>query len=270
MRGSPAEAMAQSIDQIHPPGQPPAASDTSPVVRPTPERGWSRMSSAASWSTTAKTDRRCGPMCRSSHIDDAGALIEILGVTRDISDRKRHEDELQAARDAAAPPTRRCRELPELERLALTDDLKPVWERRQAFQRARRRSAGASDQGNPLSLLLIDLDRFKSVNDTMGHVRGDGVLIDTARILVRPSASRPRGSLGGEFLVLAPATSAEGCRVAGGTRPASGRDRVTRPEMHSPVSASHRGRPATPWRTSSSGLTPPSAPYSGRNTVRSA
>lgn len=62
-----------------------------------------------------------------------------------------------------------------------------------------------------MSLLLIDLDRFKSVNDTMGHVRGDGVLIDTARIL---SSSIREVDLvarwgGEEFLVLAPATSAE-------------------------------------------------------------
>ena len=214
MRGiTPAEAMAQSIDQIHPPESAARSVGYFTELYARLEQGLEphefrgELEYYCKDGSTVWTDVQVIP-----HIDDAGALIEILGVTRDISDRKRHEDELQAARDATAAANEALSQANrELERLAMTDDLTGLWNRRQAFQRGEEEIRRAQRSGDPLSLLLIDLDRFKSVNDTMGHVRGDGVLIDTARIL---SASIREVDLvarwgGEEFLVLAPATSAE-------------------------------------------------------------
>ncbi|HZV38091.1 MAG TPA: CHASE2 domain-containing protein [Pseudoxanthomonas sp.] len=65
--------------------------------------------------------------------------------------------------------------------------------------------------GQPLSLLLVDVDRFKQLNDTLGHPAGDELLVRLAKVL-KARARRPRdlvSRLGGdEFAVLLPETSA--------------------------------------------------------------
>ncbi|MSP49054.1 MAG: sensor domain-containing diguanylate cyclase [Alphaproteobacteria bacterium] len=75
----------------------------------------------------------------------------------------------------------------------------------------------ASRYGRPLSVLLIDIDRFKKVNDTHGHAIGDHVLREVARrckALIR--ASDLIGRWGGEeFLVMTPETAVDGGRALG-------------------------------------------------------
>ena len=69
--------------------------------------------------------------------------------------------------------------------------------------------------GTPVTLLVIDLDFFKTVNDTYGHIKGDEVLTEIAGLMVR--RLRATDSLyrygGEEFLVLASGTDAEGGRT---------------------------------------------------------
>jgi diguanylate cyclase (GGDEF)-like protein len=82
---------------------------------------------------------------------------------------------------------------------------------------ARKRFAEADQLGAPLSLLIIDLDRFKAINDTFGHAAGDSVLREFAaltRVHLRRDDALAR--LGGEeFAVLLPRTSlADARRVA--------------------------------------------------------
>ena len=92
--------------------------------------------------------------------------------------------------------------------LARFDSLTGVANRSLFLQRLEQKLARARSDGGALALLFIDLDRFKAVNDTLGHGAGDELLKETARrltALVRPDDVVAR--LGGdEFVVLV-----EGC-----------------------------------------------------------
>ena len=95
-----------------------------------------------------------------------------------------------------------------VERLARTDDLTGLDNRRAFLARAE---AEASRPGRPdLSLLVLDIDYFKRVNDTYGHRVGDLVLVGVAEILLSAAAA---GRLGGEeFAVLLPGCGLEAAR----------------------------------------------------------
>lgn len=71
----------------------------------------------------------------------------------------------------------------ELERLANTDPLTDLYNRRRFFQVAEENFSRAVLCGAPVAITLIDLDHFKLVNDTYGHLVGDQVLIHVARLI---------------------------------------------------------------------------------------
>jgi diguanylate cyclase (GGDEF)-like protein len=71
----------------------------------------------------------------------------------------------------------------ELHRLANTDSLTAVHNRRSFLDAARHEVAACRRSGRAATLLLLDLDRFKEVNDTGGHAAGDAVLVRVAELL---------------------------------------------------------------------------------------
>jgi len=87
----------------------------------------------------------------------------------------------------------------ELERLAATDSLTGAANRRQFMKRFDEELARAQRSGEPLSLLMMDIDCFKAVNDNFGHQAGDAALVAfverTREILRAPDLL---GRLGGE------------------------------------------------------------------------
>jgi diguanylate cyclase (GGDEF)-like protein len=117
----------------------------------------------------------------------------ILAMTSD-----RVEAELRDARD-------------ELRQLAETDSLTGLSNRRHFLRLAGEALARAGEQGEPVSLIMLDLDYFKDINDTHGHQAGDRALCAVARRLEGPLPAACRvGRLGGEeFGVLLP-----GCDLA--------------------------------------------------------
>jgi diguanylate cyclase (GGDEF)-like protein len=67
--------------------------------------------------------------------------------------------------------------------MAITDDLTGLANRRHFMDQARREMLRAHRFGHPLSLLMIDVDHFKSVNDRFGHAAGDQALVHLAGLL---------------------------------------------------------------------------------------
>lgn len=92
----------------------------------------------------------------------------------------------------------------ELDRLAGHDPLTGLLNRRLLLERLERAVARARRTGGTLGLLFIDLDRFKTVNDALGHGAGDGLLAEIARRLrARIRTTDTAARLGGdEFVVL--------------------------------------------------------------------
>ena len=97
---------------------------------------------------------------------------------------------------------------------ALTDDLTSLPNRRRFMTEFRRESQRADRAGTPLSVIVLDIDDFKHVNDTWGHETGDLVLRALAEALAAATRSVDLAArLGGEeFAILLPNTDADDAR----------------------------------------------------------
>lgn len=96
-------------------------------------------------------------------------------------------------------------------RMANTDDLTGLVNRRRFFEVFEREILRAKMKSYPLALILLDIDHFKNINDTYGHIAGDNILKQIGRILKNNSypldvAARYGGE---EFIILVPETSLE-------------------------------------------------------------
>lgn len=102
----------------------------------------------------------------------------------------------------------------ELEALATRDPLTGLLNRREFVRQADLELARARRSGAPLSLIMLDLDHFKIINDRHGHAVGDEVLRQTARQMAGTTRQTDRvARFGGEeFVLLLPDTSAEQAR----------------------------------------------------------
>ncbi len=126
-----------------------------------------------------------------------------LTLTREL--RRRAEAETQVRRVNA-----------ELEKLATTDALTELANRRRFDGALQKEWHESRRSGTPLSILLLDADHFKSYNDCYGHQAGDEVLVMIARCIASHS-SRPRdlpARIGGEeFAVILPNTDEAGAAI---------------------------------------------------------
>jgi diguanylate cyclase (GGDEF)-like protein len=103
------------------------------------------------------------------------------------------------------------------EALSVTDDLTSLYNSRYLNLVLRRETKRASRSGRPLSLLFIDLDGFKAVNDTHGHLFGSRALVEAAAV-IRSSARETDvvARFGGdEFALILPDTGGEGAFAVG-------------------------------------------------------
>jgi diguanylate cyclase (GGDEF)-like protein len=102
-----------------------------------------------------------------------------------------------------------------LQQQSITDGLTGIKTRRFFWEALSAEWKRASRSGRPFSVVLIDLDKFKGVNDTMGHFEGDLVLARVGRLLEQKSRqSNVVARYGGdEFIVLMPETGSEQAQV---------------------------------------------------------
>jgi diguanylate cyclase (GGDEF)-like protein len=103
----------------------------------------------------------------------------------------------------------------ELRRLARFDELTGLCNRRYLFDRLTQEILRARRYGSPLSILLVDLDHFKRINDTYGHLMGDTVLATVASVIrdtIR--ATDIPGRYGGEEIcIVLTETKVEGAQL---------------------------------------------------------
>jgi diguanylate cyclase (GGDEF)-like protein/PAS domain S-box-containing protein len=124
--------------------------------------------------------------------DRVGEVINYVGIATDITQRK--EDEGQ------------------IKQLVNFDSLTGLPNRRLLQDRVKTALSHAQRANQPLALMFVDLDRFKNVNDSLGHHVGDELLIQVARRL--DSVLRDQDTVcrlgGDEFVLLCPDTDAAG------------------------------------------------------------
>jgi diguanylate cyclase (GGDEF)-like protein/PAS domain S-box-containing protein len=138
-----------------------------------------------------------------------------VGIIRDATERRLMEHELQ--------------------RQARIDELTGLLNRRAFTAEAARLMALTRRHARPLALLVVDADRFKTINDRYGHTAGDAVLRTlAARLQDSLRENDVAGRLGGEeFAVLLPETDAAGAQHAAERLLATVRERLTTFGEHS-------------------------------------
>lgn len=141
--------------------------------------------------------------------DRRGRAIGRLATLRDVSERKRSE---RALSEANAQLTRQLEIVStlqdELHQQAVRDPLTGLFNRRYMQETLHNELARADHAGQPLAVVMLDVDHFKRLNDTCGHTAGDLVLQAFAALL--EEHSRERDLLyrygGEEFLIILPNT----------------------------------------------------------------
>ena len=115
----------------------------------------------------------------------------------------------------------------ELQKKVITDSLTGLFNHRFFIDRLEQEAVRARRYGRPLSLILLDLDNFKLVNDLFGHLKGDEVLIATARLIMRHVRKSDKSAImkdveidipvrygGEEFMIILPETPLPGALIA--------------------------------------------------------
>lgn len=128
--------------------------------------------------------------------DSSGKIIGCVFVFRDITRRKEMEERLRE--------------------LALRDGLTNLYNHREFFRLCREECSRAQRYGQPLALLMLDIDFFKRINDTLGHPARDEVLRWVASTLTSKIRSSDRAARygGEEFAIIMPQSGVEEAQVA--------------------------------------------------------
>ena len=127
-------------------------------------------------------------------MDHEGHIRNFVAINVDITERKQAQDELQ--------------------RIAITDSLTGLFNRRHFFEVAEKEFSRAIRYKRPISVILFDIDMFKAINDTHGHLIGDQVLAQIGILLTKKEREADLAARygGEEFVVLLPETNGSGAK----------------------------------------------------------
>lgn len=137
-----------------------------------------------------------------TYVGERAAPGELLGAVKSAARLKLAQEELLSQTNA-------------LEELIYADSLTGLYNRRFLHRELAVLVAAARRHHRQLAVVLVDVDHFKKINDTLGHLAGDRVLVEVAaRLRNRLRESDYLGRFGGEeFLALLPDTDAESAAI---------------------------------------------------------
>ena len=184
---------------------------------------WTTILDGEKWSGELWNLRKDGNIyCEEMHIAPVRALDETISnfvaVKHDITERKHAEEEAARAKEGLVLLNKELREANEhILKISQTDALTGLANRRTIDERMRHEMARAERLGCGFSVILGDLDHFKSINDEFGHLVGDRVLVAAAAVFAEQARpyDLPARFGGEEFLVLLPeSTLADAMTIA--------------------------------------------------------
>ena len=140
---------------------------------------------------------------------DDGTMVGFTAIQSDITEEKTIRENLEQEIE------RRTRLEAELRYLSDHDALSGMPNRRHFFEQTDRELARCRRHARPLSLILFDLDDFKSLNDSRGHAAGDAVIRAVGELCGRSQRRHDLAArIGGEeFTVLLPETNLDGAAI---------------------------------------------------------
>ena len=168
----------------------------------------------------------------SGHGKNLGDLVDQIGEAHDYNDIKKIVDEMIVETKALVKSGKRLQtrmkissddlrqlhqELEKSQQEAQTDALTSLINRRGLEKRLELERIRARQNNSPFSIIMVDIDYFKKVNDTFGHLVGDSILRSLARMIkdhLRRNDIAARYG-GEEFLILLPETDIEGAKAVG-------------------------------------------------------
>ncbi|PSL36375.1 sigma-B regulation protein RsbU (phosphoserine phosphatase) [Planomicrobium soli] len=130
------------------------------------------------------------------HQESAEAYKKLQDLMKEVEGKKQELEELNA----------------QLQGMTETDSLTGLKNRRYLDEQLLQLTGESSETGEPLTLLVVDIDHFKQVNDTYGHPVGDSVLQELAGKLQNETRDQDIvARMGGEeFVIVLPATDSDG------------------------------------------------------------
>lgn len=143
-----------------------------------------------------------------------GSVLGVILLASVISYKDQILDELKVYTHGLSLAMHNAITHDKLEQLAILDPLTKVYNRRFGMDRLKEEYSRSIRTSAPLGVLMLDIDYFKKVNDTYGHIVGDQVLVNISKII---NNNIRKGDIlirygGEEFLVLLPGASMKGLK----------------------------------------------------------